>query len=76
MFRKKLLIFSLFLNVLSVYPVIALESDANKEITIQSNSAQFDRKTGTAIYIGEVILEQGTLKITADQITLYSNEQM
>lgn len=75
MSRKNLLIFSLLLNVLLVSPSIALESDATKEITIQSNSAQFDRKTGTAIYIGEVILEQGTLKITADKITLYSNEQ-
>jgi lipopolysaccharide export system protein LptA len=53
----------------------SLESDANAEITIQSDRAEFDRKAGTAIYIGNVILEQGTLLINADQITLFSDEQ-
>lgn len=75
MLRKNSLIFSLFLNVLSVPFAMALDSDATQEITIHSDSAQFDRKTGTAIYTGKVVLEQGTLKITADQITLHSNEQ-
>ncbi|HCM06268.1 MAG TPA: lipopolysaccharide transport periplasmic protein LptA [Oceanospirillales bacterium] len=75
MLRKNLLIFSLFLNALSVPCTMALDSDATQEITIHSDSAQFDRKTGTAIYTGQVVLEQGTLKITADQITLHSNEE-
>lgn len=52
----------------------SLESDANAEITIQSNSAEFDRKAGTATYIGDVILEQGTLLINADTITLHSDQ--
>ena len=50
-----------------------LESDASAEITIQSDRAEFDRKTGIAIYEGNVVLEQGTLLIHADQVTLYSN---
>jgi lipopolysaccharide export system protein LptA len=53
----------------------SLDSDANAEITIQSDRAEFDRKTGIAIYIGSVILEQGSLLITADQITLFSDEE-
>lgn len=56
-------------------PVLALENDAEKEITIQSDRAELDHKEGTATYIGDVILEQGTLKITADRITLYRNSQ-
>ena len=55
--------------------VLSLESDANAEITIQSDRAEFDRKTGTAIYVGSVILEQGTLLINADQITLFSDAE-
>ncbi|MFT4764710.1 MAG: lipopolysaccharide export system protein LptA [Oleispira sp.] len=54
---------------------LSLESDANAEITIQSDRAEFDRKTGTAVYVGRVILEQGTLLINADKITLSSDTQ-
>ncbi len=53
----------------------ALESDANAEITIQSDRAEFDRKAGTALYVGNVVLQQGTLLINADEITLFSDEQ-
>lgn len=53
----------------------ALESDTRQEITIQSDRAEFDRKNGTATYIGNVLMRQGTLKIDADQVVLYSNEQ-
>jgi lipopolysaccharide export system protein LptA len=66
---------SLLLASLLTLPALALESDAAEEITIKSDRAELDRKAGTAIYIGDVILEQGTLKITADRITLFSNEQ-
>lgn len=55
--------------------VLALESDAEQEITIESERAEFDRKAGTATYIGNVILLQGTLKIDAQRIVLYTNEQ-
>ena len=53
---------------------LALESDAHSEITIESDRAEFDRKAGTAVYIGNVVLVQGTLLIKADRITLYSDE--
>jgi len=55
--------------------VQSLESDANAAITIQSDSAEFDRKSGTALYVGNVILEQGSLLIHADQITLFSDQE-
>jgi len=75
MLNKNLLILSLLFTIFSIPTASALESDASKDITIQSDSAQFDRKARTAVYIGNVTLEQGTLKITADQMTLYSNEE-
>lgn len=64
------------LSCVSLYAMNAnsLESDANAEITIQSDRAEFDRKTGTAIYAGNVIFEQGSLLINADLITLYSDQ--
>lgn len=51
-----------------------LESDAGSEITIESDRAEFDRKEGTAIYVGNVILTQGTLLIEADEIILFSDQ--
>jgi lipopolysaccharide export system protein LptA len=61
--------------LLSSIHVLSLESDANAEITIQSDRAEFNRKTGTAVYGGNVILEQGTLLMNADQITLFSDTE-
>lgn len=73
--HKNRQLISLLLASLFTLPAFALESDATEEITIQSDRAELDRKAGTAIYIGDVILEQGTLKITAERMTLFSNEQ-
>jgi len=73
--HKNRQLISLLLTSLITLPALALESDATEEITIQSDRAELDRKAGTAIYTGDVILEQGTLKITADRITLISNKQ-
>jgi len=56
-------------------PALSLDSDANQEITIQSDRAEFDRKNGTATYIGHVQMVQGTLKIDAERVTLYTNEE-
>lgn len=63
------------LIIFTSHQALSLKSDASSEITIQSDTAEFDRKTGIAIYSGNVILEQGTLLIEADKITLYSDQQ-
>lgn len=73
--HKNLQCHILLLASLFAFPALALESDAEKEITIQSDRAELDHKEGTATYIGDVILKQGTLKITAEKITLYRNSQ-
>ena len=71
------ILLTIFISIasLSNFNAHSLESDARAEITIQSDRAEFDRKAGTAIYIGNVTLAQGTLLINADQITLFSDEQ-
>lgn len=73
MHRKNSLIIACLIFILPISSQ-ALESDATQEITIQSNSADLDRKSGIANYIGNVVFEQGTLKITANKITLFSND--
>lgn len=49
----------------------ALPSDRNQAITIESNSAERDEKTGLTQYRGNVIINQGSLVIEADQVTIY-----
>ena len=46
--------------------VHALPSDNSKPINVQADSAEMDDKRGVAIYRGDVIITQGTLKITGD----------
>ncbi len=75
MYLKTLLTSLITLASFYTPSALSLESDAGAEITIQSDRAEFDRKAGTAIYMGNVILEQGTLLINADKITLISDEQ-
>ncbi len=57
------------------YPVVALPSDRNQPITIQSDKALRDEKTGLTVYAGNVKITQGTLLITADNISLLNNER-
>lgn len=48
----------------------ALPSDRDQPIHIQADTADLDDKKGTAIYRGDVIVTQGTLKITGDTVTV------
>lgn len=48
----------------------ALPSDSRQPINIQADSAEMDDKRGVAIYRGDVIITQGTLKITGDTVTI------
>ncbi|HAB92263.1 MAG TPA: lipopolysaccharide transport periplasmic protein LptA [Pseudomonas sp.] len=48
----------------------ALPSDRNQPINVQADSAEMDDKRGVAIYRGDVIITQGTLKITGDTVTI------
>ncbi len=48
----------------------ALPSDSEQPIHIQADTADLDDKKGTAIYRGDVVITQGTLKITGHTVTL------
>ena len=53
----------------------ALPSDRDKPIHISSDNADIDDAKGIAIYRGDVIMTQGTTKLTGDIITIYSKER-
>ncbi len=50
----------------------ALEEDRKQPIQIESDKAERDEKAGTTIYIGNVELVQGSLKMLADRLEIYT----
>lgn len=54
--------------------VIALESDREQAIRIQADAAMVDEGAGTSIYRGNVIIQQGTLKVTAEEVEIFTSD--
>jgi len=52
----------------------ALPEDSQQEIRIASDSAFMDKIQGQLVYTGNVEMQQGTLSIQADKITLIRND--
>lgn len=65
---------ALFAGLLCLYtPTLqALESDASQPIRIEADAALVDESAGTSVYRGNVIIVQGTLKVTADEVEIFS----
>ncbi len=53
---------------------IALPEDSQQEIRIASDSAFMDKLQGQLVYTGHVEMNQGTLNIQADRITLIRDD--
>jgi lipopolysaccharide export system protein LptA len=50
--------------------VFALPEDASQPILIQANAAEMNQRSDEIVYSGEVRVEQGTLRVNADRITV------
>ena len=61
----------LILCLLASATALALPNDREKTISIESDSAERNEKTGLTIYRGNVIISQGSILMEADQITLH-----
>lgn len=56
---------------------LALPEDADKPITIRANEGQLDQVSRTGTYTGDVQVDQGTLRIQADRMTvIYKNQKV
>lgn len=49
---------------------LALDSDRQKPATIEADEVEFDFRTGKRTYKGNVIVTQGTLRITGDKMVV------
>ena len=54
--------------------VAALSSDREQPIQIEADSAEADDQKRITIYKGDVIITQGTLRITGEHVTIHYNE--
>ncbi len=68
-FSPKTLSFAL---MIAITPIMAkaLPSDSKQPIKLLADKATYVERTGVTTYSGNVTIEQGTLKIAADNITL------
>ncbi|WP_370692252.1 lipopolysaccharide transport periplasmic protein LptA [Moraxella sp. ZY210820] len=53
--------------------VFAIPSDRNQQITLSADRATYNDKTGVTTYSGNVVIQQGTLKVQADSIVAHLN---
>ncbi len=53
----------------------ALPSDANQSIKLLADKATYSERTGVTSYSGNVIITQGSLKLTADNITVNLSQE-
>lgn len=49
---------------------LALPSDREQPIRVQADSAELDDKQGVAVYRGDVVVTQGSTKLTGNTVTL------
>lgn len=70
-FHKTFPLVLLFLgSTLACGSAMALPTDREQPIRVQADSAELDDKQGVAVYRGSVVITQGSLKITGDQVTI------
>jgi lipopolysaccharide export system protein LptA len=54
---------------------LALSTDSGQPIDIEADRAEADNARRVTIYRGDVIITQGTLKLTGETVTIYYNEE-
>lgn len=60
----------LVLGCASNTPVLALSSDRDQPMHIEADHADINDQTGVHVYTGNVVVTQGSMRLTADHLTL------
>lgn len=56
-------------------PVWAKQSDRAQPIQLDADRAEMNNATGVGVYTGNVVLTQGTMRITADRMTVHTTPE-
>ncbi len=51
---------------------LALQSDRKQPINVEADRASINKKTGTSTYSGNVVVQQGSMRITANKLVVYT----
>lgn len=73
MYRFTNRLLALLLGVISLN-AFALDSDRQQPIKVQANSATISKITGTSTYKGDVVVQQGTMRISTDVLIVNTSE--
>lgn len=52
----------------------ALSADRTQPMHIEADEVTIDDKKQVSVYVGDVVVTQGTLRITADKLTVYTDD--
>lgn len=63
---------ALLLLLITGPQAVALESDSQQPVYLDADTAELDNASGKSVYRGNVVLTQGSLEITGDVMTLYT----
>ncbi|XKE47479.1 lipopolysaccharide transport periplasmic protein LptA [Halomonas organivorans] len=55
-------------------PALALEGDAEAPVQVEADRLELDDRAGTAVYQGDVRIQQGSLKLTGERVEIQRND--
>jgi len=65
----------LYLCLTCLAPAVqALSTDKDQPIQVEADKAQLDDKNNVSVYTGNVVLTQGSIRMTGDKMTVYNTE--
>lgn len=72
MYRRPISLLCLLVLGLLALPATALDSDRAQPMELSAQRAEMNNATGVGVYTGNVVLTQGTMRITADKMTVHT----
>ncbi|MBB3143401.1 lipopolysaccharide transport periplasmic protein LptA [Halomonas organivorans] len=68
-----LLALTLLAATLTTPMAVALEGDASAPIQVEADRLDLDDRAGTAVYQGDVSIQQGSMQLTGDRVEIQRN---
>ncbi|KGE79555.1 lipopolysaccharide transport periplasmic protein LptA [Halomonas sp. ND22Bw] len=65
---------ALLATALAAPAALALEGDASAPIQVEADRLDLDDRAGTAVYQGDVQIQQGSMQLTGDRVEIQRNE--
>jgi lipopolysaccharide export system protein LptA len=73
--RRRHAVALLVLALLVPASAAALSTDSEEPIRLNANRAEMDNTTGVSVYTGDVVMTQGTTRVTGDIMRVYTDDR-